>query len=620
MGSAMENFCCANKNDDSIIMQNPNDSTNSTNNSININNPYNKLIPSNKIETGNDLSKIIQVNSKNKDNIPFTDYELIEKLGKGECGEAYIVKNKKNKNILVLKKIKRNKSSNLSEDDISKEIEIIKHINHIYINKIYEYYISDDYIFIIEDFCSEGNLLDKIKKINIYPEFIVKLIMLQLFKALIYLGSKNLTHGNLKLENILLELNGIELNKKSNKKNVVFEKDGLVKAIDSDIELVNKDLGNKNNNYRFDLRQLDSIKMMNKRINDNQKRVQTPQTTGLRFGSLKKTDDKLRAIPNLKFIGHNIYNSGKFESLKYSIRLNDFNCDKIFDRNDTDLKNLVYCSPEKISNKSKNNCDIWASGVIMYYLLSGIFPFSGEKAEEIKSKITLGKLVFDFDKFNGVSEDAKDLIKRCLKYDKSRRLSIIDALNHPFFDNLKDSKIYFEDEKKILENLKHQQGHPIFYQMVLSFISYHFNDIQLLHELSRIFYRIDRNTDGKITKEDLKNAYEEAGEKITKDELEEIINMVDFDQNGFIEYDEFIRVCIPEDRLFTEDNLKNAFNLFDTEKKGEITHMQVVDALQRENKINEKMIEKLKKDVTNMGDELLDFEKFKSLMITLSHQ
>ena len=108
--------------------------------------------------------------------------------------------------------------------------------------------------------------------------------------------------------------------------------------------------------------------------------------------------------------------------------------------------------------------------------------------------------------------------------------------------------------------------------------------------------------------------------KITKDELEEIINMVDFDQNGFIEYDEFIRVCIPEDRLFTEDNLKNAFNLFDTEKKGEITHMQVVDALQRENKINEKMIEKLKKDVTNMGDELLDFEKFKSLMITLSHQ
>ena len=156
--------------------------------------------------------------------------------------------------------------------------------------------------------------------------------------------------------------------------------------------------------------------------------------------------------------------------------------------------------------------------------------------------------------------------------------------------------------------------------MVLSFISYHFNDKPLLHELSRIFYKIDRNTDGKITKEDLLNAYEEAGEKISKKELDEIINMVDFDKNGFIEYDEFIRVCIPEDRLFTESNLKNAFDLFDTEKKGSITHMQVVDALEREDKINGKMIEQLKKEVSNMGGELLDFNKFKDLMERLSLQ
>ena len=156
--------------------------------------------------------------------------------------------------------------------------------------------------------------------------------------------------------------------------------------------------------------------------------------------------------------------------------------------------------------------------------------------------------------------------------------------------------------------------------MVLTFISYHFNDKPLLHELSRIFYKIDRNTDGKITKEDLLNAYEEAGEKITKNELEEIINSVDFDKNGFIEYEEFIRVCIPEDRLFTDPNLKNAFDLFDTEKKGSITYMQVVEALEREDKINGKMIELLKKEVTKMGNELLDYEKFKNLMESLSLQ
>jgi calcium-dependent protein kinase len=366
---------------------------------------------------------------------------------------------------------------------------------------------------------------------------------------------------------------------------------------------------------------MDSIKIFNKKINDSQKRVESSQvSTNMRFGSLKNVDEKLRAIPNLKYTGsNNIYNSGKFESLKFGIKINDFNCSKLLERNKTNLNNIIYSSPEALSNnESKDNSDIWDCGIIMFYLLSGIFPYSGENEEVLKKKIKLGKFIFDFDKFNGVSEDAKDFMKKCLRTDSNRRITVIEAMSHPFFDDLKDSKVYLEDEKRILENLKNQKERPIFYQMVLTFISYHFNDKPLLQELSRIFYKIDRNTDGKITKEDLLNAYEEAGEKINENELEEIINMVDFDKNGFIEYQEFIRVCIPEDRLFTDLNLKNAFDLFDTEKKGSITHMQVVEALEREDKINSKMIELLKKEVTNMGSESLDLDKFKDLMVNLS--
>ena len=610
MGSAMETFCCANK-EESYNNNNDSHITDATG-----------LLPSNKIMSENDLIKIIQLNST-KD-IPFTNYELIEKLGEGECGEVFIIKNKSNKNVFALRKLKRNKSTNLSENEISQEIENLKQLNHAYINKIYEYYISEDYIFLIEDFCSEGNIQDKLKTIKIMPEFIVKIVMFQLFKALIYLASKNIIHGNIKLENILIELNEIDKEKKRNKKNIAFPKDKFMNAIDSDISLLHNHLGNKGANYKYDIREIDSIKIINKKINESQKKVESNVSTGLRFGSSKAIDDKLKAIPNLKYSGsNNIYNAGKFEILKYGIKLNDFNCSNIFVRNKNNLKNIIYSTPEKITNEDNNNNeynDIWDCGIIMYYLLGGIFPFQGNNIEEIKQKIALGKFIFDFDKFNGISEDAKDLIKKCLRMDANRRLTIIEALSHPFFDNLKDSKIYLEDEKQILNNLKNNKEYHIFYQMVLTFISHNFNDKQLLHELSRIFYKIDRNSDGKITKEDLENAYEEAGEKISKSELEKIINTVDFDKNGFIEYDEFIRVCIPEDRLFTEANLRNAFNLFDTEKKGSIKHMQVVDALQRENKINPKMIELLKKEVSNMGDELLDFDKFKKLMEELSVQ
>ena len=617
----METFCCANKSES-------NNQNNTRSQYDSSNNPSlilqeNQNLPSNSILIGSDITKILQINLNNKNGNPFSNYELLDKIGQGVCGEVFLIKNKNDNNIYVLKKMKRNKSLNLNDEETAKQIESLKQLNHSYINKIYEYYISNDYIFLIEDFCSEGSLKDKLDKIKIFPEFIVKIIMFQMFKCLIYLNSKNITHGNIKLENILLELNDAKKEKKI-KKDINFENDNLFKAINNDITIINNSLGNKNANYKIDIKQIDSIKLFNKKINESQKRVESNQiSTHLRFGSLKNVDEKLRAIPNLKYTGaNNIYNSGKLEFLNYGIKINDFNCSQIFNRNKSNLNNLIYCSPEAISNNNDNNdySDIWECGIIMFYLLSGIFPFSGETEEELKRKISLGKFIFDFDKFNGVSEDAKDLIKKCLKTDSGRRISVIEAMSHPFFDDLKDSKVYLEDEKKILENLKNQKEHPIFYQMVLTFISYHFNDKPLLHELSRIFYKIDRNTDGKITKEDLLNAYEEAGEKISKNELEEIINSVDFDKNGFIEYEEFIRVCIPEDRLFTDSNLKNAFDLFDTEKKGSITYMQVVEALEREDKINGKMIELLKKEVIKMGNELLDYEKFKNLMESLSRQ
>jgi hypothetical protein len=62
MGSAMESFCCANKDElnESFNQQNPNNSTNSS--ILNITGK----IPTNEMKMSNDLGNIIQVNSKKK--------------------------------------------------------------------------------------------------------------------------------------------------------------------------------------------------------------------------------------------------------------------------------------------------------------------------------------------------------------------------------------------------------------------------------------------------------------------------------------------------------------------------------------------------------------------------
>ena len=217
-----------------------------------------------------------------------------------------------------------------------------------------------------------------------------------------------------------------------------------------------------------------------------------------------------------------------------------------------------------------------------------IFLFFGKNDEEINRKICSGKFEFDIEKFNHISEEAKDLIIKCLKCEPSKRISIKDALNHKFFDDLKEAIYFTEDDKMKLRNLKTINKGNKFYQLVLTYLSYNFSDNKLLNELNFLYDKLDRNNDYKITKAELYKAYKEVNIPITQEELDEIINSMDYDNNGDIDYEEFIRMCIPKEKLFTEANLENAFLLFDKEKKGFITPSEIAEFIQSNKNINEK--------------------------------
>ena len=49
----------------------------------------------------------------------------------------------------------------------------------------------------------------------------------------------------------------------------------------------------------------------------------------------------------------------------------------------------------------------------MYALLIGTYPFYSQTEDEISKKIISGKFSFNSEEFNGISEEAKDLIKKC---------------------------------------------------------------------------------------------------------------------------------------------------------------------------------------------------------------
>jgi len=79
--------------------------------------------------------------------------------------------------------------------------------------------------------------------------------------------------------------------------------------------------------------------------------------------------------------------------------------------------------------------DMWATGVILYILLSGRLPFSGDNDDELFQAILEGDLIWKSPQFDTVSDEAKDLISHLIVVETEHRHSAKQCLSHPFIVN-----------------------------------------------------------------------------------------------------------------------------------------------------------------------------------------
>ena len=629
MGTLMESICCVSQND---IFNDPNflssfPDPDKRNKSLNVlarqRLPSEELVlttPRSIIDA--DINHTYQenltvskfpINSKaviiKKKGNPLEYYDVITTLGEGTFGVVFKVKHKETGAIRAMKSIK-SKNISWNHNEIQQEIEVLKKLNNPYIIKLFEFFNDDENnIYLIEELGTEGDLQTKLAKMKAFPEFIVKIFMKQIFQAVEYLSQKNIIHGDLKLENILIDYYE---NKKGDKKKNSDGKDTFLSAVLHDMNVVSTGKEEGENTYTYNKKGKEKVEEINRKINknSNQENSNIYASTNFKFNKHQNSNSE----DNNE--NENLYSSEKLKINNYGLKLTDFGCSKMFTRTKKTFHDvvgtLVYCAPEVLQSNYNEQCDIWSCGVIMYLLLSGYFPFWGQNEEDIEKKILSCDYNFDPKKFANVSEDAKNLIKKCLIADPEKRITVVEALQHKFFNDLKVSKLK-QDDINILNNLESFPKRSKFYQLVVTYLAYNFGDKHLLNEIGKVFNKIDINSDGTLTKDELMKAYKQLGMDADKEKIKEIIDSIDFDKNGYIEYEEFIRVCIPPDQLFTEKNLRNAFEMFDRDDKGFITYSDIVNnGLHVDNTFGQKFIEKLKDDILNQGDgdEILEFEDF----------
>ncbi|XVF38452.1 hypothetical protein REPUB_Repub20aG0103500 [Reevesia pubescens] len=119
---------------------------------------------------------------------------------------------------------------------------------------------------------------------------------------------------------------------------------------------------------------------------------------------------------------------------KNSVKLTDFgSADVVVDVLRGVVGTPYYVAPEVLGGREYGEkIDVWSCGVVLYIMLAGFPPFYGETVVEIFEAVLRGNLRFPFKVFQSVSPAVKDLLRKMLCKDVSRRFSAEQVLSHPW--------------------------------------------------------------------------------------------------------------------------------------------------------------------------------------------
>ena len=521
------------------------------------------------------------------------NYQKLERIGKGSYGSVYKVQNKNTNIIRAMKIIPKNYQKD--NEEIMREINILKNLDHPNVMKIYEFLEDEKNYYLIQEFCDEGDLESVLDKKKIFCEFLVKFIMYQVFLAINYLHANNIVHQDIKKKNVSIIKYNQEKNENAN--NQIKTKSSIKKL---------KRMNTEKLIYSNPIQNKDDIFII---INEDKEIQEELSKTKLIKNLSKKAKEYL------------------YELSKRSIKVIDFG-EAIFMPQKKKFINDIagtinYLSPELLKGQMIKELDEWACGVLMYYLLSGKFPFDGKTEDEIFNNIETQKLNLDIPELKNISVDCKDLISKLLERDVTKRLSANKALEHNFFKTgIKMKKIVGGMEKKQTEQvlndwIKLQKGRGsnagLFKKAVLAYMAFNFVEKEEEKKMKNLFYKMSGgNKNFLITKENFANSIKQVSDNYTDEEINELFDKLDDNKSGIIEYEEIVRGFSDREKLLNEKNMRQAFKFFDKDKNGTISWTEISNVVFKNKKMPKIIMKQFLEEISSESgnDVRISFEDF----------
>ena len=358
---------------------------------------------------------------------------------------------------------------------------------------------------------------------------------------------------------------------------------------------------------------------------DNLFRVLTDQK-GFKF--TERTISKIITclLKAVLFLHHNgiIHRDIKPENIVF-VELNNFNALKLIDfglsiqqnakKDNRRVGTPYYMSPEMVRGNFNYASDVWSIGVILFIMVTGKQPFRGKSKEEVFEKIKKG--AYDKNTLTRAkcSKEVKDLIKKMLVIEHTKRITVECALDHIWFKQFEKNKnINLVVDQEIIDSLKQFQYQNIFQKEIRFYLAKLCSDKEIL-KLKHAFLAIDKDNSGEIEYEEIPKIFNELNIEASDTELKNIFSSMDFHCDGKVNYSEFLAATISSINFNKEEKLWSAFKYFDTTDSGYITLDSVMDALKNSGVIiDEEGLTKTFNELQKKGKKI-NFREFKAIAL-----
>uniref|UniRef100_A0A7S1WC29 Calmodulin n=1 Tax=Alexandrium catenella TaxID=2925 RepID=A0A7S1WC29_ALECA len=249
-------------------------------------------------------------------------------------------------------------------------------------------------------------------------------------------------------------------------------------------------------------------------------------------------------------------------------------------------------------------------------MLCGYPPFFGDTDADVLAKVRLGNFSFNAADWKSVSEDAKNLIRMLLKMNPRDRYTAEQALNHEWVKNKAPKSKGLALQSNLVDNLRGFRSQNKLKKAALHIIAGQLNEEQI-KALRETFMALDHNGDGLLTSAEMKEGLAKADLKDIPAEVQQIMEDVDSDGSGVIDYTEFLAATLDKRLYIQEDVCWTAFRLFDRNGDGQISTDElrfVLDNGEVKQVMGNSSIEGLMKEVDTGGDGQIDFQEFVTMM------